>query len=209
MNYLYLFCIDEKNVEKNFKHITHELIHRQRLVINKVSFRFTELEFYFFSEAHPDGYTHLHEQQEGHWRFHNSGLDITLRGKHHFQSYGGILIRVLRTDGNPKETYINGPRRVVFEIGKHLNAVTDPKTFLGIETGTELSEKEYPIFQTYREGLGKPVLSGLNTFQYHQYRFLLAEHLFKGSQLKDKEKIARSFNNPERAHAFLGYTLNQ
>lgn len=199
------FFISEENIPLTFEAIAKQLISGYALVVNEAIFRFTELEFYYFSESHPDGFTHLHSEEAGKWRFHNSGLDITLRGS---AGYGGILIRGIRRYQHKEESYINGPRRVLFEIGKYLNVVTAPDNSFGIRKSDRL---DIELFQTYREGLGQPVQGcpEPDKFREARYRFLIAPHNFQPGHLAGKEKIARSFNDPEQSLRFLKYELKQ
>lgn len=100
-----------------------ERILRNKLVMGK-EYDIVEVEFYYFSQEHPDIFTHKHPLQcsFGQWYFHRAGhkwesgykggsykgLDITIGNEN---VYGGILIRSIRA-----ETLIEGPSKVVDEI---------------------------------------------------------------------------------------------
>lgn len=91
------------------------LLHRAELVVFGRTCRLVELEFYLYSDSHPDPFTHRHAVQQsfGQWYFHRSGegfkngsfkgLDVTLGSG---QSYGGLLIRSMST---PEGLVLNGP----------------------------------------------------------------------------------------------------
>lgn len=97
------------------KEAADRLLEDVRLVAFGATCRILEIEFYLYSDRHPDPFTHRHEKQRsfGKWYVHRSGngyrngsfkgLDIAIGSDGHF---GGLLIRSIRT---AEGVTINGP----------------------------------------------------------------------------------------------------
>jgi hypothetical protein len=97
------------------------------LLVGSEPHRFTEIEFYYFGELHPDPFTHRDPIQKecGRWYFHRTrgvyrggsfkGFDLTFGGR---EAFGGVLIRGLEA---PDGTLIDGPSLCV----DHLLARTE------------------------------------------------------------------------------------
>lgn len=202
-----MFQIDEnqKNIDE-FRRIANKLLIKKKLVVNNASYRFTEIEFYYHSTAHPDPHTYEHYLAAGKWRFHNQGLDITLRGE---EGYGGVLIRGVEKIGG-EEIFINGPRRVIFEITKYLNPVLELNNVFGLE---DAEPENHEIFECFRHGLtekdskskGDNAIDFLNA----KYRFIIKPQKFDRKQFSGSEAIARSFNSSDLKYSFLGYNLKE
>lgn len=171
-----MFQIDEKNIEKEFERLAQLLLLKKQLIINDAKFNFTEIEFYFYSKEnhHEDAFTHKHEVCAGKWRFHNQGLDITLRGTN---GSGGILIRGVEFNGK----FTNGPRRIIFEVMKYLNEASKVENKFGIE---DKKKETHIIFRTFRHGLNNPSSKKLKCnnleFKEANYRFIVQSELFSG-----------------------------
>jgi hypothetical protein len=116
--------INNLKIENSFDRIAEDLLKNYALLVNNTEFRFTEIEFYYYSENHPDEYTHRHRRNAGEWRFHNQGLDLTFKGDE--KSDGGILIRGLLSGSN----YVNGSRKVLGEIFESFGNAFDSTTFI-------------------------------------------------------------------------------
>lgn len=200
------YQINEKNIVSEFKRLADTILLKKELIVNDKTYRFTEIEFYYYSENHKDAYTHKHEYESGRWRFHNQGLDITLKGK---SGYGGVLIRGIESkDKDKNKCFINGPRRVVFEIMKHLNSVNQCNNIIGIKNCKNQKEK---IFETFRHGLNNPIqkdqCDNPTKYKNANYRFIIKPQLFDRKQFSGAENIARKFNNKDLSFNFLGYDL--
>ena len=197
------FKINESNIDSEFTRIAELLLWEYELVVNNEKFNFTEIEFYYYSKNHQDAFTHKHKEDAGNWRFHNQGFDITLKGE---TGFGGILIRGVESKG----TFINGPRRVLFEIMSHLNPVSELNNIIGLEQKKETKSK---IFKTFRHGLNNPnaklPCNDREYFRNANYRFLVNPQSFDKNQFQGSEIIAKRFNNAEMSHEFLGYNLRQ
>jgi hypothetical protein len=98
-----------------FTRIAERLLNGCRLIVGRREHRLVEIEFYWWSGAHPDPFTHRDPIQFsiGHWYFHRTrgtyrggsfkGLDLTFGQG---EASGGVLIRGLET---PEGTLIDGP----------------------------------------------------------------------------------------------------
>lgn len=151
----------KETIQSSFDRIAKEIISDWQLKIDNELFSFTEIEFYFFCEAvHEDNSTHEHNYNEGLWRLHSQGIDITFQSTD--ISDGGILIRGLKS----KKGYINGPRRILETIFKIFSSVTTIQHQFGLVC--ESSASPCAIFKTTRHGLSK---SEQNTFNDYPYRY--------------------------------------
>ena len=177
------------------------MLRSTELIVFGASCRLVELEVYFYSDVHPDPFTHRHELQRtnGRWYFHrmgNSGkaalaykngsfrgLDISIGGE---CEWGGVLIRSIET---PKEI-IDGPCLCVNFIldasgMDSLNALDNlvssssvwaPENPLRLQT-TDDNQKE--VYRTARVGLTlkKSFLGSTHAqFLLSRYRFLTEPH---------------------------------
>jgi hypothetical protein len=135
------FSINNSEIEKSFDRIATDLFTKNALFINNKEFQITEIEFYYYYYLiHEDNYTHDHNRDEGEWRFHNQGLDITFQANE--DQVGGILIRGIKVDGE----YINGPRKIIQKIFENFNKVSFNNTM--ILRGIERSPND--IIKTFR-----------------------------------------------------------
>jgi hypothetical protein len=94
------------SVEIWFTKIAQELLNNSQLKVGDESYRILEIEFYCFSEEHPDVFTHQDQLQKecGRWYFHRvsgeykngsfKGMDLTFGNG---TMRGGILIRSMES----------------------------------------------------------------------------------------------------------------
>lgn len=155
-----------ETIKYSFDRIAKEIITGWQLKIDNELFSFTEIEFYYFCEAvHEDNSTHEHNYDEGLWRFHSQGIDITFQSTD--ISDGGILIRGLKSE----KGYINGPRRILETIFKTFNSVTNIQHQFGLVS--ESSTIPVTIFKTTRHGLSKTEQNAFNNYPYRYYTDLV------------------------------------
>lgn len=113
-----------------FARMAEGLLNGSRLLVGRQPYRLVEIEFYYWSKAHPDPFTHRNPIQFhiGHWYFHRThgvyrggsfkGLDLTFG---HRDASGGILIRGLET---PDGQRIDGPSLCVDHLLDATGAAT-------------------------------------------------------------------------------------
>ena len=192
--------ITQEEAEKIFYKAALELMLKYVLIIGKAKYYFAEIEFYLFSDLHPDSSTHCHPFQKNtsHWYFHRhgetenlrthkrKGVDIVIgNGK----CCGGILIRAIQNVAS-ESGYIYGPSEIVDEISK-----LSENDFSSIAKGIEdeeisinqlLSIEKYDqskqeVLACPRHGLGKTP----SDFIDKPYRFIT----FPYKEHRGKEKI--------------------
>ena len=107
--------LDEAAAAAWFDRIATRLLRGTHLLVAGTPHRLTEVEFYYFSESHPDPFTHRDPLQRarGRWYFHRTGgtykggsfkgIDLTFGDG---EAYGGVLIRGLE---RPDGTLVDGP----------------------------------------------------------------------------------------------------
>lgn len=158
--------IDNSDIEKSFDRIARKLLNEYVLLANDIVFEFTEIEFYYFHEKyHPDNYTHKHMREEGEWRFHNQGIDITFKGDKNKD--GGILIRGIKTD----DVYVNGSRKILMKIFESLGKVEDENKII-LKKKTKKSDNI--ISKTFRHLPNK-----IQDERYHDKPYRYFKHLDK------------------------------
>jgi len=182
----------EKGVIQSFERISNELLNNYSLVINNITFLFTEIEFYYYhSVNHKDKNTHRHDYQEGRWRFHGSGLDITFKSNikenTNPEFYGGILIRGLKQiDPTITCPYVNGPLRSLVKIFHCMNNVTSCNSGLILLKRHDSLQRK--IHKTSRHGVGP------SPYEKSDYRYFTEQkewnnNQWDGKHLSTKDEI--------------------
>ncbi len=152
--------INNEKIENSFDRIANDLLKNYALLVNNTEFRFTEIEFYYYSEKyHRDEYTHEHDRNVGEWRFHNQGLDLTFQSDE--KTDGGILIRGISFENN----YTNGPRKVLGEIFKSFGNVFGITTLILKPT----TQRDVDVYKTFRHLPNKSIFEN---FHKKHYRYL-------------------------------------
>lgn len=162
----------------DFNRIAKSLFREYRICTGENEYLFTEIEFYFQTEAeaddaHHDPFTHGQDLQKsnGQWYFHWSGIDITIGNG---TDCGGILIRGIKPVDKPEE-YISGPLNVMRELMSQDVGVFDQKgPELYLERITDTNYLENEIWRARRVGLtAKPDKDPDNVFFNSRYRYLI------------------------------------
>ncbi|HTU23088.1 MAG TPA: hypothetical protein VMG10_33945 [Gemmataceae bacterium] len=176
-----------------FTSIAEGLLNGSRLRVGRQSYRLVEIEFYYWSDAHPDPFAHRDPIQfhTGPWYFHRTrgayrsgsfkGLDLTFG---HDDASGGILIRGLET---AEGMLIDGPSLCVDHLLDATGAATVAELDRAIdnrlawEEGNPLileqmdTREERPMFLSPRVGLllKKATAREVSTrFVMRPYRYL-------------------------------------
>ena len=121
-----------ENVKGRFVEIAKRLFRDFHIEKGEVCYDFLEIEFYFFSNNHPDTTTYPRDTEAGEWFFHLSGLDIAFKSKKRHEKGkdvnvfgGGILIRsILKREEGKEAEVIAGPWRCLCELCKGIMNVT-------------------------------------------------------------------------------------
>ena len=101
----------EDAVQKRFELLAKQLFNQYEILKGEKIYNFLEIEFYFYSNNHPDNTTYKRNMPAGKWYTHLSGIDITFESNN--ECYGGILIRSIIDN---KENVVNGPLCTLFEL---------------------------------------------------------------------------------------------
>lgn len=183
----------EDVIQDWFNNIAQHLLNNSNLFINNQPHRIVEIEFYYFTDAHQDFFSHcdILQLESGRWYFHKiggnykggtfKGLDLTFGA---CDTYGGILIRSIEApDGN----LICGPSLCVdylLSLTNSQNVATldsliakriawDNSNILRLETS--LLPRGDKIFKTARIGLSLKKATASNqmhSFILRPYRYL-------------------------------------
>ncbi len=148
-------------IQSSFDRIAKDLMENWSLRVNDKIYSFTEIEFYFFLDGlHEDNSTHEHNYNQGLWRFHSQGIDITFQSTD--KSDGGILIRGI----NIEDQFINGPKRVLETIFRNFAPVTKTHQSFGLIPGS--ANHTGTIFKVARHGLSN---KQDNIYKSEPYRY--------------------------------------
>lgn len=200
-----------------FLHGIAELLQNQLVLRSGDSlYRITELEFYYWSRAHLDMYTHKGPEQRrmGRWYFNEADcLDLTF-GSEELNYWGGILLRGLQRlpaefQGKfvaPVETcYIHGPRNVLQELIANMGyAFSGTDKGLSIENAPSGALSPQQLLRVRRYGLRHKPEDINADFLNRGYRFLIDPAYVSG--LRDKRDVVRQLGLlGKEAKAILGY----
>ncbi len=203
------------------------LLNHTRFIVLQQSYRLLEIEFYYYSDQHPDPFTHCDPLQKtsDRWYFHRDGgnyrggsfkgLDISFGPKN---TFGGILIRSIAADDG---TIINGCSLCVdhlLEKTKFTNiaaldeaineySVWDKNSPLHLEQTSE--NNQHTLIMTPRVGLTLKRMSKnceMPRYIMLPYRFLTEPAIKKGkvynilalyNQGKSIDEIKQLTNSPK------------
>lgn len=142
------------------------------LVANGKKYLLTEIEFYYYADAHKDEFCKKNGEQlkSDTLFFHYSGVDITFgkeKDKEKNEECGGILIRGI--ESVDKDVCENGPLRVLCTLLNKNNAEG-----VHVKLETSLPEKrECEIYQSLRIGLSVKAWDKDNIFRNAKYRYFI------------------------------------
>lgn len=114
----------EETLEKEFAYIAERLCNDYCIRKGNVLYEFLEVEFYLYSDLHPDIATYPRDVNVGDWFFHQSGVDLCFNTSHQKDIYGGILLRSLKKKEQGKEdVYITGPLNCCYNLFDQFSAI--------------------------------------------------------------------------------------
>ena len=183
---------DFESLEKHFNNLAGLLMNRIILYVNDKQYRFSEIEFYFFSPGfHEDPYVHRNKMQKetGLWYFHGSGLDITFGDR---INHGGILLRGMKRICCEKEYFVSAPLNVVNEIFSALGNICRQEQVFRLAETDQLNEEE--IVRSARIGLKAKEPAG---YKEKYYRYITFP--FEPSHdYQEKTMVASAMLNEEK-----------
>jgi hypothetical protein len=182
------------SIKASFDRIAEDLLNNWKLNVNGQSFRFTEIEFYYFiKDIHEDNFTHRHDFEEGQFRYHSQGIDITFESSDKKQCDGGILLRGIKFENKEGKTeYINGPKKIWTKIFGELKLYNENSFGLIYDP---VEENKIPK-TTVRKGLTE---KSCPEFHKEKYRYYIDENNWeKKIKLADYLCLNLNFsmNNP-------------
>ena len=165
-----LYSEQESDLHPVFPRIADALLNKTVIQTEHARFYFQEIEFYLFSETHPDPFVHKNEQQRefGQWYLHGSGFDLCLGNKdleNQQPVYFGILIRSIKKEENG--SLICGPVKVCDTLIANYGSAFGTGC-MKIETLSE--SKNFEIKSDERIGLKKPALTEEESPMGKKYR---------------------------------------
>ena len=174
-----VYQLGSNNSNEICKDIASMLMCQYQLNIENNIFDITELEFYFFSDSHPDPYVHknLKQLEFGTFYVHPKdgnygGIDIAIGDKNK-NIYGGALIRGLRSQNGD---FFSGPNIIKKEIYRILNVMNYQDLQNIIDDKISFVNKYNPnkIAYSTRIGLKPKFEDYLNDgkYIYKLYRFI-------------------------------------
>jgi len=187
-------------VEIVFDKIADWLFNRVVLCVDNESFRFIEIEFYYYSDKHPDTYTYRKKEQleHGRWYDHSSGIDLTFGDEK--SNYGGVLIRGIKNLKNEK--YISKPLIIKEIITK---AWISKNIFSNLEAST-LKEEMYIKVRRVNLNPNKNPL-----FYNKSYRYIIEyniHHKFADKERALYDLYSTQLMEKEQVFSILGYKIN-
>lgn len=102
-----------------FQSIAEILLNNVLIAKKEKLFEIIEIEFYLFSQKHPDVITYPRQLDGGQWYFHQSGVDLSFKSNE--TTFGGILIRGIREHATDKKPII-GPLKCIDTLWDHFDA---------------------------------------------------------------------------------------
>lgn len=137
--------IPEKDFDNYFRDIAEILMNQCYIQKGDTRYQIIEIEFYLFTQNHPDVITYPRETPAGMWFFHQSGVDLTFKSDRNV--FGGILIRGLKNLVTGK--IILGPLNCVNTLWDEFNAFNpDVREFPSILFSE--AQFNYDISDTYK-----------------------------------------------------------
>jgi hypothetical protein len=143
--------MERTHIEGQFGEAAEYLLGNCIIRCDSAEYQITELEFYYYSEIHPDPFVHRHDNQlrMGVWYFHDVGQDLTFGdGKNH----GGILVRGIKSLDNGE--FADGPVKVYDKLFNEKHLSINAQHCFGIcESENRLIDTDHEIYSFPRVGL--------------------------------------------------------
>lgn len=172
-------CTTIEAISAHFKELAEKILLGYQLNLNDSYWDFTEIEFYFYNDIHPDPFVHPHsDYSTGQFRLHGAGLDIAIGdGK----NYGGILLRSIRKVG--EKELVPSPLKVCDVIIANMGNIEKSS----ISIVPKQNKSSDIIYQTPRIGLSsknKELAEQQVEYIIRPYRYFTADQLLAEKYIK-------------------------
>ena len=159
----------DPQIEATFSCVAENLLRKGMITVDHRKYLLTEIEFYYWSENHPDPYVHKHPNQlkTGLWYFHDVGQDLTFGSN---GSYGGILLRAIASQD--LVNYVDGPVKTFDEIFNSELVLDREHTFRIDLSDKPLLEQEVEISDFPRVGMYPKGRDHDEQYLFKPYRYL-------------------------------------
>lgn len=165
-------CKTQECISKYIEELAREILLEYQLILGNTYWDITEIEFYLFSDNHPDPFVHKHaDYSTGQFRLHGAGIDIAIGND---RGYGGILLRSIRKVG--EKELVPSPLKVSDAIIANMGTIESSTISIAPRT-TKSSDK---IYSTSRIGLNpknKQITEQQVEFLISPYRYFTADQL--------------------------------
>lgn len=170
---------DKPQIKRIFDTVADYLLRNCKILVDHRTYAVTEIEFYYFSEEHPDPYVHKHPNQlkTGIWYFHDVGQDLTFGSD---GEYGGILIRGISS--LDKSRYIDGPVKTFDEMFNRELRLDDAHSLVVKLEGMDFLDKEHKIYDFPRVGMYPKDREHDEEYLLKPYRFMSFPWLTKAER---------------------------
>ena len=216
----------KKQIPAQFERVADHLLKKCILTIDYRLYLLTEIEFYYFSDIHPDPYVHRHTNQlkTGLWYFHNVGQDLTFGSK---GCYGGILIRGIATTDKlniDKLEFTDGPIKTFDELfNKRLRLDGEHTFHVKLSKKSVIPEGQkiysFPRVGLYPQGREHDEEYFIKRYRYHSHPwmtkaerhviYLLLKYTDKNDELPEKLQVDKSMIRDYERAFFEGQKIDR
>jgi hypothetical protein len=169
----------KKRIAAMFDRVADCLLRKCMLTFDDRLYFLTEIEFYYYSDIHPDPYVHRHPNQltTGLWYFHNVGQDLTFGSD---GCYGGILIRGIAT--SDRFSYTDGPVKTFDELFNKELSLDGVHAFRVKLYEKSVIPEEQKIYSFPRVGMYPSGRENDEAYFFKRYRYLSHPWLTKAER---------------------------
>jgi hypothetical protein len=214
----------ENKITEEFSKIADILLQKVKIQKGDKKYLITEIEFYWYTNAHRDIITYPRKCPAGMWYFHSSGVDISFESHVTLPTdgddkrpildenarFGGILIRSIKPDGwnyiGKKGALTGHPLNVVDELFDHIDAFGNPE-----ELPKLIAEPHSAVIQDKeREGLTKDTPENKVKKIVNNYKKGCITDEFQKELAKSYTKFANyqeKPDTPKEPHIKYGYKV--
>jgi hypothetical protein len=211
----------KEQIASRFDWVAEELLKKCLLTFDDRIYLLSEIEFYYYSDIHPDPYVHRHPNQlkTGLWYFHNVGQDLTFGSE---GSYGGILIRGIAT--RDKGNFTDGPVKTFDELFNRELSLDGVHSFHANLSEKSILPEAQKIYSFPRVGMYPKGREHDEEYFFKRYRYLShpwltkaerhviylwLKYLDKNDELSEKLQIDKSMIRDYERAFIAGQKINR